>query len=176
MSNLREEYFDWMYSMVCYNRFAKENSYRKLLYFLHSVEYRWKLPDDENRTEDGEEGLRWTFAYENHIDIGDELDGPCSVLEMILGLAYRCEDIMSDPAVGDRTVQWFWRMITNLGLGGMTDNNFDEEEADRIVERFLDRRYTHDGHGGLFVVPHAEEDLRDVSTWTQMLWYLNRIM
>ena len=95
---------------------------------------------------------------------------------MILGLAYRCEDIMSDPAVGDRTVQWFWRMITNLGLGGMTDNNFDEEAADRIVERFLDRRYTHDGHGGLFVVPHAEEDLRDVSTWTQMLWYLNRIM
>lgn len=172
---LKDKYFEWMYHIVCKGRFAHENSYRKLLTYLHSVKYTWSIPDDENRAEDGEEGLRWRFAYENRIDIGHELDGPCSVLEMMLALAYRCEEIMDDTTIGDRTVQWFWNMIANLGLNGMTDRLFDEREANHIIERFLNREFEPDGHGSLFVIRHCKYDLRDVEIWTSMLWYLDNI-
>lgn len=174
-NDLREEYFEWMYDTVCKGRFAKENSYRELLTYLHSVEYTWILSDDVNRAEDGEEGLRWRFAYENHIQIRHELDGPCSVLEMILALAYKCEEIMDDAAVGDRTVQWFWKMINNLGLSGMTDRRFDLLYVEDTVQRFLNREYEPDGHGSLFVIRNCRYDLRDVETWTCMLWYLDSI-
>lgn len=174
-NNLREDYFEWMYDTVCRGRFAKENSYRELLTYLHSVEYTWILSDDVNRAEDGEEGLRWRFAYENHIQIRHELDGPCSVLEMILALAYKCEEIMDDAAVGDRTVQWFWKMINNLGLSGMTDRRFDLLYVEDTVQRFLNREYEPDGHGSLFVIRNCRYDLRDVETWTCMLWYLDSI-
>lgn len=175
MTNLRDEYFEWMYHTVCNGRFAKENSYRDLLSYLHSVVYTWQISDDKNRAEDGEEGLRWRFAYENHVNVCHELDGPCSVLEMILALAYKCEEIMDDAAVGDRTVQWFWRMIANLGLNGMTDRHFDIIKTEYIVNSFLNRDYEPDGYGGLFVIRNCKYDLRDVGTWTQMLWYLDNI-
>jgi hypothetical protein len=174
-NDLREDYFEWIYDTVCRGRFAKENSYRELLTYLHSVEYTWILSDDVNRAEDGEEGLRWRFAYENHIQIRHELDGPCSVLEMILALAYKCEEIMDDAAVGDRTVQWFWKMINNLGLSGMTDRRFDLLYVEDTVQRFLNREYEPDGHGSLFVIRNCRYDLRDVETWTCMLWYLDSI-
>lgn len=175
MNDLRDEYFEWMYHTVCHGRFAKENIYRKLLTYLHSVEYTWILSDDVNRAEDGEEGLRWRFAYENHINVRHELDGPCSVLEMMLALAYKCEEIMDDAAIGDRTVQWFWRMIANLGLNGMTDRRFDLGAAESIIDRFLNRDFEPDGHGSLFVIRNCRYDLRDVETWTSMLWYLDSI-
>lgn len=174
--NLRDEYFEWMYDTVCAGRFAKENQYRKLLSYLHSREFTWLIPKDANRAEDGED-LRWRFAYENNINIYDELDGPCSVFEMILALAIRCEEtIMDDPAVGDRTGQWFWRMITNLGLGGMSDRIFDRDEAEDIVNHFLDRDFAPDGRGSLFTIRNSGYDLRNVEIWTQMLWYLDNIM
>lgn len=174
-NNLQKKYFEWMYDTVSSNRYDGNITYRKLLTYLHSVDYRWLIPKDVNRAEDGAEGLRWTFAYEQHMNVSDSLDGPCSVLEMILALAYRCEEIMDDAAIGNRTVQWFWRMITNLGLGCMTDDHFDIGYVESVVERFLNREYEPDGHGSLFVIPNCEYDLRDVETWSSMLWYLDTI-
>ena len=82
---------------------------------------------------------------------------------------------MDDAAIGDRTVQWFWRMIANLGLNGMTDRRFDLGAAEIIIDRFLNRDFEPDGHGSLFVIRNCRYDLRDVETWTSMLWYLDSI-
>jgi hypothetical protein len=104
------------------------------------------------------------------------LDGPCSVLEMMIALAIRCEEtIMDDPDIGDRTRQWFWGMIINLGLGGMTDANFDPDFVDDSVLRFLNRDYEPDGRGGLFTIRNCHRDLRDVEIWYQLCWYLDSI-
>jgi hypothetical protein len=106
----------------------------------------------------------------------EALDGPCSVLEMILALAIRCEEnIMDDPLKGDRTKQWFWGMINNLGLDTMTDMNYNERFIDDCVCRFLNRDYEPDGRGGLFTVRNCYEDLRNVEIWYQLLWYLDTI-
>ena len=82
---------------------------------------------------------------------------------------------MDDPEIGDRTGQWFWGMIVNLGLGSMTDNRYDEDFVTETIERFLDRDYEPDGKGGLFTVRNCDRDLRYVEIWYQLCWYLDNI-
>ena len=167
-------YFEWMIRKINASKFPKELSYRKLLTFLHSVEFIWIIPLDENRASDGVD-LRYRFAYENpdFYDAEDYISGPCSILEMMVALSIRCEDFMDDPEIGDRTSQWFWDMIANLGLSSMIDKNFDQEYAEEVVLRFLNREYAPDGTGGLFNVRHCSCDVRDVEIWKQLCWYLD---
>lgn len=172
---LNKRYFDWMYELVCD---GKRWSYRKLLSYLHDREFVYCIDLDGNRAEDGID-LRYRFAFECGYDdslIDAQLDGPCSVLEMMIALAIRCEEhIMDDPDIGDRTMQWFWKMVDNLGLGDMRDSNFDEPYAYLVVDRFLRREYKEDGKGGLFTVKSCTYDLRTVEIWYQMCWYLNDV-
>ena len=175
---LINEYFEWLYNLVTANRFAKSISYRNLLMFLHDTEFWCIIQRDMNRAEDGI-ALRRRFASE-HEDIypnaREVLDGPCSVLEMMVALALRCEEyIMDDALIGNRTGQWFWEMIVSLGLGSMNDNRFDEYLAEEIVARFLNREYRSDGKGGLFTIRNCVYDLRDVEIWNQLCWYLDSI-
>ena len=171
------DYFNWLSNIVCRNRFSKDISYRKLLMYLHNTHYRWTISKDKNRASDGIE-LRRRFAYEVDEKHSDEiircLEGRCSVLEMLVALAIRCEEtIMDNPAVGDRTGQWFWGMITNLGLGSMTDYNYNREYVEDVVARFIDNDYEPNGRGGLFTIKNCDCDLRDVEIWKQLCWYLD---
>lgn len=174
---VEREYFDWIYDLVCHGRFSRENTYEKLLKYLHKVEFTYVISKDSNRAEDGID-LRRRFAYVNDLDndIIDYLDGPCSVLEMMVALSIRCEEIMDDPRVGDRTGQWFWRMVVNLGLGSMTDRLFSAKKVDETIVRFLERDYEPDGYGGLFHIKNCTEDLRNVEIWVQMLWFLDSMV
>jgi hypothetical protein len=135
---------------------------------------------DGNRYEDGI-NLRYRFGDDEGIDsriIASCLDaGPCSVLEMMIALAIRCEEhIMDDPDYGNRTGQWFWNMINNLGLGNMNDRRFDYFATKRVIDIFLNREYSRDGEGGLFVIHDSQYDLRNVDIWYQMMWYLNKFV
>lgn len=173
---IRNEYFEWLFELACEKLFPEAVSYRKLLMHLHSIIFRYSIPRDVNRAEDGI-SLRYRFARSNgYGDVPECLDGPCSVLEMVTALSIRCEeDIMDDPVVGDRTRQWLWGMINNLGLGGMMDSKFDRLYVDEVVERFLNRDYEPDGRGGLFRVRHCAYDLRNVEIWYQLCWYLDSL-
>lgn len=177
---VKVDYFNWMVDMVCANRYAGTNSFRRLLAYLHTVDFKYRMINDSDRAQDGV-SLRHRFAL-HHDDIPydmvmEALDGPCSVLEMILALAIRCEEsIMNDPQYGDRTGQWFWKMIATMGLGGMPDRLFDEEYAEEIVDRFLERKYEPNGRGGLFYVRNADCDLRRKSIWVQMCLYLDAMI
>lgn len=174
------EYFNWLYDIACGKRFSKKISYSKLLSHLHEIEFTYLIPKDKNRASDGI-GLRYRFAiahdFSESIDsILDMLSGPCSVLEMMLALAIRCEEnIMDDPSMGDRTGQWFWGMIVNLGLGAMMDDRFDEDFVDDKIATFLSREYEPTGEGGLFTISDCDRDLTTVEIWYQLCWYLNTI-
>lgn len=171
-----DAYFEWIYDLVCGGRFHEDISYRKLLIHLHNTEFTYILPIDANRADDGI-NLRYRFAYDKGWAFADSyLEGPCSVLEMMVALAIRCEeDYMDDPAIGNRTAQWFWSMITSLGLGHMDDTRFDRIYAREVLTTFLKREYEPNGKGGLFTIRRCKDDLRDVEIWYQMLWYLNTI-
>jgi hypothetical protein len=176
---INNAYFNWLYDLVCAERFSSKISFRKLLLRLHNTEFTYMIPNDCNRAEDGI-ALRWRFsnAYPDEFKrrIWDTLTGPCSVLEMMIALAIRCEEnIMDDPMYGNRTSQWFWNMMGSLGLGGIQDDRFDRVMVDTIVHRFLIREYAPDGKGGLFRVKHCDFDLRTVEIWRQLLQYVNSI-
>lgn len=174
---IQNEYFEWMYDLVCGKRFSKETSYRKLLMFLHNTEFIFFISKDENRAKDGID-LRYRFLlYGDREELLDYLNGPCSVLEMMVALSIHIEEnIMDDPSIGDRTGQWFWGMIVSLGFGSMTDDRFDKQTAMDIVSRFLNRDYEPNGKGGLFTLRNCNRDLRDVEIWYQMHWYLDDIL
>lgn len=172
-----EWYFEWLYDKVTKHRYSRNISYRKLLSYLHSVEFTYSIPKDVNRAKDGTD-LRKRFIKDvsNGKPENAYLEGPCSVLEMMVALAIRCEEtIMDNAVVGDRTGQWFWGMIVNLGLGSMTDDVFDVEHVERVIDIFLNREYDPDGKGGLFTVRNCLEDLRDVEIWYQLCWFLDNL-
>lgn len=175
-NEINSRYFRWMFDLVCGKRYAKEVSFKRLLEHLHNTEFIFSIPKDENRAEAGID-LRYRFVrIIREEGCLDYLDGPCSVLEMMVALAIRMEEIVDDPEYGDRTGQWFWGMVVNLGLGSMTDSRYDEQYVDDILDRFLYRDYEPDGRGGLFTVRRTDEDLRSVEIWYQMCWYLDEFL
>lgn len=179
-NELHKEYFEWMYQLVCNEKYTKRLSYRKLLTHLHDMDFTYIIGMDGNRAEDGID-LRYRFGYERQHNgpmIATYLDDrPCSVLEMLTALAIRCEEhIMDDPDIGDRTGQWFWSMISNLGLSSLNDASFDSIFLNQVITRFLNREYERNGEGGLFTVNNSKYDLRTVEIWYQMCWYLDDIL
>lgn len=178
---LNDEYFNWMYQLVSVDTPHPENkSYSKLLHYLYEVDFYYILPMDANRASDGI-NLRYRFGYEKcyqePVIAGFLDDRPCSVLEMIFALALRCEEqIMWDPDIGNRLGLWFWDMINSLGLISMDDSKFDAEYTDDVIFRFMDRKYAHDGEGGLFTIKKCKYDLRDIEIWWQLNWHLNEVI
>lgn len=162
------KYFRSICNLVYDNRFGKQ--YDTLFKYLYSREFYWSVPLDKNRASYGID-LRYKYGCDN-----DLLSEPCSVLEMLIGLAIQIEgQLQSSFDEGDRTSQWFWTMLTNLGLNGLDDDNFDEETAEWFVNRFLNREYYPNGEGGLFVIERPFQDLREVDIWTQVNWYLGEM-
>lgn len=169
-------YFKWLCDFVCTDEYPRKESHKKLLHHLHRSDFTYLHPMDANRAEDGI-SLRYRFGREKSYDdatIAGCLDNrDCSILEMMVALAVICENrIMADPQHGDRTGKWFWGMIDNLGLGRMSNSNYDPDFVDCVVECFLERKYSRDGEGGLFTVTSNQRDQRRVDIWYQMLGYL----
>lgn len=177
---ITERYFQWMSNLVCDGKYTRGLSWEALFRELHQTIFTYILPMDENRATDGTD-LRYRFGYEEGYS-RDELlcldDRECSVLEMMVALALRCEEhIMDDPESGDRTGRWFFEMIENLGLADMDDEHFERETVHFVIRRFLDRDYEPNGEGGLFSLGSGDHrDMRRIDIWYQMMWYLNSIL
>lgn len=174
---IQNEYFEWMIRLVCDGNYSQGLSWRKLFRLLHETEFIYILEMDANRADDGTD-LRYRFAYESHLEtheVEDYLDDrPCSMLEMMVALAQRCEEhITDDPDSGNRTGKWFFEMIESLGLLDMDDESFDKVAAADILVRFMRREYLPSGQGGLFTIGDPAYDMRTAEIWYQMMWYLN---
>lgn len=176
---LREKYFNWLYNIVYpWDRGGEDDfSFVDLAKYLHSVDFYSSIDMDENRAADGIE-LRYEFGYEKGYtdqEIIFALESrPCSVFEMMVALAIRCEkQIMADYEYGNRTGQWFTKMVQSLGLGAMYNRNFNREYVYSVVDRFLKHDYESNGNGGLFALRHPTRDMRFVEIWGQLCAYLN---
>ena len=174
---VKNEYFNWLYNYVCSGKVNKYITYKKLFALMYDIDFDFYMRRDMNRAIDGMD-LRNRFAFEkgksdNQYEIDELLDNPCSVLEVIIALAIRIEGIMDNPEYGDRTSQWFWGMMSNLGLNLMTDDVYDEDEAVKIIYDFMERRYSPDGKGGLFYVKNCELDMTQIEIWEQLCIYIN---
>lgn len=169
---VRDEYLVWLLEMVGMRR-----GWWGLANLLHSIKFRWTIPNDDNRATDGMV-LRDKFAYEQGLDNYPELSGPCSFLEMLVALARRCDDeIMGDPTKEPRYAFWFQEFLKNADLMQFSDERsceigWEPTDVDKIVDRILDRTYEPDGEGGLFPLKDPKENQRKVEIWYQMSFWL----
>lgn len=121
---------------------------------------------DNNRDLDGIE-LRGDYIWETHKHPISEIEDHASVLEVLVALALRMEDLSQkyDAAY------FFDMMMDNMG--------FHEEELywDQIdfnIQRFVNRAYNADGSGGgLFVIPGFPKDMRRMQLFDQCTEFLN---
>lgn len=168
------DYYQWLCGLVCVDE--PDHSYWILADQLHKTVFTWSVPNDENREADGRR-LRDIFEAETLYQDYSCLQGPASVLEVLIALAIRIESILADPDLGDRTVNWFWEMIENLNLAQFDDENYITRHGKMLVHQilkcFLERRYTRHGDGGLFPLKLHVKDQRRVEIWYQMMDYLN---
>ena len=170
---MREKYYRWLIGLVA-NDGYHEKYYSKLFRILFSTEFTWTIRLDANRAADGIELRKW---YQDATGDYCGVENPCSILEMMVALAVRCEEtIMCNDDFGDRTGDWFWGMIVDLGLDKEDDSFINESYVHCTLETFLNRRYTSDGKGGLFHIPGINQDLRKVEIWYQCMWYLDTLV
>lgn len=176
LNDIQAEYLTWLYDLVCDDSYSKRLTYRKLFEKLYSTPFRWSIELDDNRAKDG---LRLRYIFGDEFRYGDTLIeenfdwDTCSVLEVLIAMAMRCEDaIASDEDYGNRTGQWFWTMIVSMGLSDMADADYDEKRASYILRRFLDRQYADNGLGCPFKVKHPKAPMKDTDLWLQLNWYL----
>lgn len=164
--DLESDYFGWLCDQVS----AKNGPDINIIYGLYRIEFICQLQMDLNRYSDGQ-FLIYRFAdecgYSREL-ISDYFEPKkCSVLEMMIALALRCEDTFTyDVSYGNRTHVWFWEMVNSLGL-------FETDSIEDTVKRFMNLDYESSGKGGLFTIPNCIYDLRDVDIWTQLCWWLD---
>lgn len=167
-------YFNWLCEPIS----ASDRSYKKLLTRLHSIEFTWFVPNDDNRGFDGEK-LRTRFAEVYNIGLYERsvlFNRPCTVLELLIGLSITIEDIMVDIEESEHIDGWFWELIANLGLCEFSDDEYDANGGHIVVwkqvQKMLKREYGRNGDGGLFPLAHAKTDQRKVELWYQLNSYL----
>ena len=142
---------------------------------------------NDNRGEDGK-ALRELFIEENNLDdykiqIRRFVDEPCTMFELLVGLARRLEFLMYDlNPKKDHTSKWFMELVKNLRLNRFNDNfsnftDFDpvtEAEIDEILEVLIGRTYDYYGAGSLFPLKkRPPKDMTEVEIWYQMMLYLD---
>ena len=167
---LARDWFEDPYLNEIYDRmmgpFSGPKIWTRVVEALHSREFTYIIPLDENRYKDG---LSWRKKIDPH------RSGPCTVLEMMCGLADRMEvEIMQDTRYGDRTATWFQEMLYSLGLYNFYDEVYDEHKVKMIIDKFLRREYTKTGKGGLFTFKKSVPgDPRNEEIWYQMNWWVS---
>lgn len=172
---LSNTYYFWLCELVhMYSR----NNYNLLIRELHKKKFRWFVPNDDNRAFEGK-NLRERFCDEEGIDYeycSLDFEEDTSMLELLIGLAFRCDSIMADTADNVSINEWFFRLLTNVGLDKFTDDDYyyhgGSIEVNKILDKIIDRKYHRSGKGGLFPLKRAKKDQRKVEIWYQMCQYL----
>jgi hypothetical protein len=163
-------YFHWLEAQVR-EEGHQRRTYTDLLMLMHSKEFVWLIPNDDNRIHDGMD-LRREFIHETEAPNWVKFEEPCSVLEVLVGLSRRVAF-----AAGGNAEGWAWQLLINLDLERMSDPLSQRKAAkvDQILEALIWRTYNPDGSGGFFPLSWPEEDQTKIELWYQMSAYVNEI-
>jgi len=176
-----DDYYQWLCDMIRVN--TSKKSYWLLAKNLHKKEFYWTVPNDDNRNMDGKK-LReeYLLAMEIPEYMGMRyasppgMFGPCTMLEMLIGLAKRMADMMRDVDQDAQIHKWFWVILSNCGLDTYTDEAFVDLDGPisvhEILDKVLERTYERNGKGGLFPLKLTNSNQRKVEIWYQMCEYI----
>ena len=168
---LDERYFEWVCGLVADPRHREPS---KTFYLLMEILYKnpfiWFVPNDHNRAEDGRKLRDEFFKASGLRPDHDWFQLDCSMLEMLVGLAYRLE-----YKTKEGVVFWFWHILKNLGVHRLHDERMNDgyvRSVERVITQLNDRTYEPSGRGGIFPLKRPEEDQRELEIWYQMSEYL----
>jgi hypothetical protein len=180
VSAVKRDYFYWLCDVVT-SDLDNDQFLRhiKLIKYLYTKPFRWFVPNDDNRAFEGM-SLRRKFCESRGISfdydlMGEELHSNVTMLELLISLSTLCRDLVY--GLNDNTDgidEWFWRLLINIDLHKYTDDVYNEDEVDEILENVIERRYSRNGKGGLFPLEWSRKDQRKVELWYQMSEYLVR--
>lgn len=171
MTKIEKIYFKWLVGFIGY-----DSNYSMVLEDLFNKEFIWLIDYDENLAENGK-SLRDDFYYSSDtnqklVEMYGDIEGPCSVLEMMVKLAIDCEETIMTDGEHDNTPKWFWIMMDNLGLNDYDNSSYNEEKVDEIVEIFMSRRYDNYGNGNIFRFKNRVTGLKNMDIWIQLNQFL----
>lgn len=144
--------------------------YTYVMYFIYNKTFYSSLKLDENRIHDAFR-LRNYYCEDNKIEGLEKeevfsFDPNC--LEILISLAKRLEDdILYNNKEGDRTKEWFWMFIKNLGLDNIEVP--EKEDISNKLDKWLERKYDKNGKNGNIIVLNGlcRIDLRKLEIWDQ---------
>lgn len=149
-----EEYKKYLKNMIVDDEFC---CYNVLLERLDSIPYE---PNQLNtdRYEDAEQ-LRIDYGIDNNIkDVLIYFEATSiTVLEVLVALSMRLEKkVVPNNKKGDRTSQWFWALVNDIGLGKQDDERCDSNIIDKIVKEWMSEK-------------------NKISLWKQAMNIINRL-
>lgn len=171
-------YCRWL--ITDYVFFDYYNIYSDLFFRLLTTEFEILIDLDENRLNDGMR-IRNTF-FEEYMDadILDEVYNlPCSVLEVLIALSWRLDheyigDHMTIDTFEERKeYELFFEMVENLGLDQFPNKYYDEREIDRILKKWLLRKFKKNGEGSIFPISYPVNNQKEIEIWAQAMEYIN---
>lgn len=170
--SLREAYFIWLEPQVKDEQGHRTRTFRDLLWLMFETPFVELVPHDDNRMQDGLD-LRMDFMRTLPVSYTlIETIGPCSFLEVMIGLSKRLAFAAGGDAEG-----WAGQLLHNLELHRMTDplSSHQCRKVARVLDRVIWRKYDPDGQGGFFPLTHPTMDQCHVELWYQMGAYINEI-
>jgi hypothetical protein len=180
MKKLLSQYDEWI---VVYLGISREwvDSHKVLLHILANKKYYYSIKRDKNRMLDG---LNLRDKYERatgEIVCSPFGYGGASVLEVLAALAERCEDDLMYDGQEYKPYMWFYVMLKNLKIDSYVDDlmlvNSEEagvinpqlrDRVEKILDKWLSRRFEYDGTGSPFPLKMAKFDQRSQELWSQM--------
>lgn len=169
---MTREYLKWLLDKVSLN-VRWENRYSLLMESLSECEFKVLVDRDENLIAHSED-LREDYEDET----GEIVEGPVSLLEVMVVLCIKAEDIMQSFD-GIDCERWFDAMLVSSQLIGYDNDHFvNRIDIVERIEAIVDRKYFRDGYGGLFYIPiiRKDIDLREIELWYQLLWYIDYVI
>lgn len=169
-----EEYRDWLRGLVA----DPPGPYADLFFEVAwDTDYSFYIPNDVNRAADGL-ALRTHYGSESLEDLPDL--GECRMLEFLIGVAYRLNEILYDFNEPNQVPQFFLMLLNNLDLfpEDTIYASAKDAESDFLYSFHLinAREYGMDGTGGLFPLTNPSGDQREVEVWYQLQEYVSELL
>ena len=158
-----------MNEMQYYRDITYGSGYHKLFRALEKKEFKSKMPLDDNCIE---------YAKDLIESLNNKRPERVSVLAVLVALSIKIEnELMYDESAGDRTCEWFWEMIRNLGLEDLDDEHWDDKydisTVNKAVDKFVNRQYKRDGSDGAIFRIHSKNiDMTKEPLWMQANYWV----
>lgn len=173
---ISQDYFKWLCAQVMSaEKIDSAAGYMFLADRMFRVSFNDNVPNDRNRSADGIM-LRHDFVreYGNNyepIEVSELLFPTANILEVLVALAK-----MADYECSLGVDEWFSIFLQNLKLTCFVDSEIVSGDINRIgtiLAKFNDRRYSQNGHGGLFPLRQRRwNDQRGEELWYQLSHYI----